>query len=79
MSYSLASMLLGVYPILVSQIVQAPSQRVANLTLRRWRSIGPPRCIGAPPALLGDAQFSGDKGIYQRELALLNAAASQGI
>ena len=35
MSYSLASMLLGVYPILVSQIVQAPSQCVASLTLRR--------------------------------------------
>jgi hypothetical protein len=35
MSYSLASMLLGVYPILVSQIVQAPSQCVANLTRRR--------------------------------------------
>jgi hypothetical protein len=35
MSYSLASMLLGVYPILVSQIVQAPSQRLANLTLHR--------------------------------------------
>jgi len=40
MSYSLESMLLGVYPILVSQIMQGPSQRVANLTLRRWRSIG---------------------------------------
>ena len=28
-----------------------------------------------PPALLGDSGFSGDKGIYQQESAILKAAA----
>src|SRR5208282_6463917 len=61
-------MLLGVYPILVSQIVRAPAQRVANLTRRRWRTIGAHTLTTthAPPALLGNAQLSGDKGISQR-------------